>query len=1158
MFKGEIKLKNKVLKIVVLIGIIIFLLLGGKTYSLASSKLSFKEYSKEYQDWLNLSDEERKNTTMPNKMFDIETNIQNSNDIYKINNVFKIARVLKASFAANYDLRTVIPENMKVKDQGNADLCWAFAALANLETNLAMQDKKNGVTAKEYDFSEKHLGYATSREAFLNGVINEKGLDKNANDGGNYYVSTFYLSNGYGAVNESSMPYDDSNFSKIDKTNMDKINTVTTLIDAKFFDEPKTEEEREEITRQIKQHIMNKGAVCAQIFGADITNTSCYNNETGALYVDNANLYPTNHGVVIVGWDDYFSKNNFKEGKRPNNNGAWIIKNSWGEYMETGVVISQNIESLKQRYRNNPAGFTSTYPEITSENQINEEWVLGVYRNQYGETYGRNKIVIKNDKLVIEIGDNGFMYVSYEDKNILSNVYSVENALNYIDYGYIYQNEYLGVNNLLGGNLETVNNKIYLASVFNKVSGEDEISKISINTIIPMNNCKVFINPNSSDKSLLKLQEVNLQEGEYENIGEGYHTIEFANPVKITGSTFVVVVEMDTKNDGQKTYFPVESEMSTLWTNIDVEAGKSFYGEITSENSDIDWTDLSTITGNEAILPIKAFTKKDVSTVVELSSIEVRKAPNKTVYEEGQNFDKTGMKVYAKYTNMSEAEVTNSVIVTNGNNLVKGQQSVTISYTENNVTKTATVNITVNEKVKTLERIYVKVKPTKTVYEVGDNFDKSGMKVYAVYSDETEEQINDFTVVDGTNLSKDKTSVTIKYTKDGVTKQTLVAITVNEKQTEEPNTNQKVLTRIYVKVNPTKTVYEVGDNFDKSGMKVYAVYSDETEEQINDFTVVDGTNLSKDKTSVTIKYTKNGVTKQTLVAITVNEKVKTLERIYVKVNPTKTVYEVGDNFDKTGMKVYAVYSDETEEQINDFTIVDGTNLSKSKTSVTIKYTKDGVTKQTLLAITVNEKQTEENLPTPSDFTKTKSDITKAESHMFTNENKEEYVLMNIKISGIRVGTDGSKREYYYYLSDKKGISQSSIKNWIKFTLNSDGTATLNVDSRNINNFKEISEKENLYIYIKEVSTLNNKSTNVVNMISIDNNTKLQTYLDDKKVEEKANETKEEEKENKTVTDDTTAKNKIPQAGAKVGGIALFIGIIIIGGISYYRYRNIDR
>ena len=341
-------------------------------------------------------------------------------------------------------------------------------------------------------------------------------------------------------------------------------------------------------------------------------------------------------------------------------------------------------------------------------------------------------------------------------------------------------------------------------------------------------------------------------------------------------------------------------------------------------------------------------------------------------------------------------------------------------------------------------------------------------------------------------------------------------------------------------------------------MKVYAVYSDETEEQINDFTVVDGTNLSKDKTSVTIKYTKNGVTKQTLVAITVNEKVKTLERIYVKVNPTKTVYEVGDNFDKTGMKVYAVYSDETEEQINDFTIVDGTNLSKSKTSVTIKYTKDGVTKQTLLAITVNEKQTEENLPTPSDFTKTKSDITKAESHMFTNENKEEYVLMNIKISGIRVGTDGSKREYYYYLSDKKGISQSSIKNWIKFTLNSDGTATLNVDSRNINNFKEISEKENLYIYIKEVSTLNNKSTNVVNMISIDNNTKLQTYLDDKKVEEKANETKEEEKENKTVTDDTTAKNKIPQAGAKVGGIALFIGIIIIGGISYYRYRNIDR
>jgi C1A family cysteine protease len=41
-----------------------------------------------------------------------------------------------------------------------------------------------------------------------------------------------------------------------------------------------------------------------------------------------------NHGVVIVGWDDNYPKENFqgRKGGEPESDGAWLVKNSWGSY----------------------------------------------------------------------------------------------------------------------------------------------------------------------------------------------------------------------------------------------------------------------------------------------------------------------------------------------------------------------------------------------------------------------------------------------------------------------------------------------------------------------------------------------------------------------------------------------------------------------------------------------------------------------------------------------------------------------------------------------------------------------------------------------------------------------------------------------------------
>ena len=45
-----------------------------------------------------------------------------------------------------------------------------------------------------------------------------------------------------------------------------------------------------------------------------------------------------NHAVTIGGWDDNYSVNNFMTGNRPQNNGAWLVKNSWGSNSTRGII----------------------------------------------------------------------------------------------------------------------------------------------------------------------------------------------------------------------------------------------------------------------------------------------------------------------------------------------------------------------------------------------------------------------------------------------------------------------------------------------------------------------------------------------------------------------------------------------------------------------------------------------------------------------------------------------------------------------------------------------------------------------------------------------------------------------------------------------------
>ena len=160
-------------------------------------------------------------------------------------------------------------------------------------------------------------------------------------------------------------------------------------------------------------------------------------------------------------------------------------------------------------------------------------------------------------------------------------------------------------------------------------------------------------------------------------------------------------------------------------------------------------------------------------TVLEMSSISVKTAPNKTAYYIGESFDATGMVIEATMSNGTKKTVTGWTYTPSGA-LSKTDTAVTISYTENGVTKTCTQAITVSNY---LSSIAVTHAPTKTSYFTGETFNSAGMVVTATMADGSKKTVTGYTC-SPTTMAANTTAVTVSYSEGGVTKTTTTPVTV--------------------------------------------------------------------------------------------------------------------------------------------------------------------------------------------------------------------------------------------------------------------------------------------------------------------------------------------------------------------------------------------
>ncbi len=127
-----------------------------------------------------------------------------------------------------------------------------------------------------------------------------------------------------------------------------------------------------------------------------------------------------------------------------------------------------------------------------------------------------------------------------------------------------------------------------------------------------------------------------------------------------------------------------------------------------------------------------------------LSSISVDSQPTKTVYFEGEAFDKTGLAVTANFDDNTTSDVTELVTIS-PSIMSLGVTSITLTYTFDGVEKTTTINGITVEALE-LNSISIKSPATKTTFSLGEEFNFDGLVLTANYNSGSEDLTSGFTI----------------------------------------------------------------------------------------------------------------------------------------------------------------------------------------------------------------------------------------------------------------------------------------------------------------------------------------------------------------------------------------------------------------------------
>lgn len=138
----------------------------------------------------------------------------------------------------------------------------------------------------------------------------------------------------------------------------------------------------------------------------------------------------------------------------------------------------------------------------------------------------------------------------------------------------------------------------------------------------------------------------------------------------------------------------------------------------------------------------------------------------KKVFILGEQFNYDGLIVTANYTS-GPSKVVQPTSVSTPDMSTVGTKEVTVSYTENEISKEAKYSINVSPV--TLSKIEISKQPNKTEFEVGEEFTYEGLEITAYYSNGTSKVVESTNVVAPDMTTEGSKNVKVEYTENGKT-----------------------------------------------------------------------------------------------------------------------------------------------------------------------------------------------------------------------------------------------------------------------------------------------------------------------------------------------------------------------------------------------------